>query len=46
MPQNFYDQSPTLRMLRPDERKKLESQRPQSLTEAIAIAVRIIAKSE
>jgi hypothetical protein len=46
MPQSFYDRSYTLRSLLPDERKKLEAQKPKTLTDAIAIAIRIIAKGE
>ena len=44
MPQSFYDQSPTLRSLSPDEREKLEAHKPKTLGDALVIAVRIIAK--
>ena len=44
MPQSFYDRSPTLRALLPDERAALEAQEPKTLADAIVIAVRIIAK--
>ena len=44
MPQSFYDRSELLRALRPEERKLLEAEKPQTLGDAIVIAVRILAK--
>ena len=43
MSQHYYNQSTTLASLRQDEREELERRNPQTLVEAIAEAVSILA---